>query len=60
MSQKEANQINKYCRAIIIGFAAVMAILALIYNPAHIFTAGIIFAAGLEAEIAKADEFDLR
>lgn len=60
MSQKEVNQVNKVIRTIIIGFAAVMAIVALIYNPAHLFTAGIIFAAGLEAEFVKADEFELR
>lgn len=60
MSQKEANEVNKTFRAMVIVFAAGLAIAALIYNPGHLFTAGILFAAGLEAEIAKADEFDLR
>lgn len=60
MSQKEVNQVNKVIRTIIIGIAAVLAIVALIYNPAHLFTAGVVFAAGLNAEIVKADEFDLR
>lgn len=60
MSQKEVNQANKVIRTIIIGIAAMLAIAALIYNPAHLFTAGIIFAVGLEAEPFKADEFDLR
>ena len=60
MSQKEANEVNKTFRAMVIVVAIVLAIVALIYNPAHLFTAGIIFAFGCEAEIAKADEFDLR
>jgi hypothetical protein len=60
MSQREVNQVNKVLRAIIISLAAIMAITALIYNPAHLFTAGIIFAAGLEAEFVKADQFDIR
>lgn len=60
MSQKEANEVNKTFRAMVIVVAIVLAIVALIYNPAHLFTAGLLFAVGLEAEIAKADEFDLR
>lgn len=60
MSQKEANEVNKTFRAMVILFAAVLAIVAIIYNPGHLFTAGLVFAFGLEAEIAKADEFDLR
>ena len=60
MSQKEANEVNKVFRTVVIVAAAVLGIAALIYNPAHLFTAGIVFAFGCEAEIAKADEFDLR
>ena len=60
MSQKQVNQVNKVCRIAIISIAAILAIAAIIYNPAHLFTAGIIFAFGLETEIAKADEFELR
>ena len=60
MSQKEANEVNKTFRAIVIVAAIVLAIVSLIYNPAHLFTAGIILAFGCEAEIAQADEFDLR
>lgn len=60
MSQKEANEVNKTFRAMVIGLSAILAIVALIYNPGHLFTAGLLFAVGLEAEIAKADEFDLR
>ena len=60
MSQKEANEVNKVFRTVVIVAAAVLGIAALIYNPGHLFTAGIVFAFGCEAEIAKADEFDLR
>ena len=60
MSQREANQMNKYCRAIIMGFAAIMAIVTVFYNPGHIITTGIIFAVGLEAEFFKGDEFEFK
>lgn len=60
MSQKEANEVNKAFRAMVIVVAIAVGIVALIYNPGHLFTAGIILAIGCEAEVAKADEFDLR
>lgn len=60
MSQKEANEVNKTFRAMVIVVAIAMGIVALIYNPGHLFTAGLILAFGCEAEIAQADEFDLR
>ena len=49
MSQKEANKVNRTFRAMIIVCAAVLAIVAFVYNPAHLFTAGIVFAFGCEA-----------
>ena len=36
MSQKEANQVNKTFRAMVIVVAIVMGIVALIYNPGHL------------------------
>lgn len=60
MSQKEANEVNKAFRAMVIVIAIVLAIVAFVYNPGHLFTAALVFAVGLEAEIAQADEFDLR
>lgn len=60
MSQKEANEVNKTFRAMVIVAAIALGIAALFTNPGHLFTAAIVFAVGLEAEIAKADEFDLR
>lgn len=60
MSQKEANEVNKTFRAMVIVVAIVLAIVALFTNPGHLFTACLNYAFGCEAEIAKADEFDLR
>lgn len=60
MSQREANEVNKAFRAIVIGLSIVVGIIAIIYNPAHLVTAGCMFFAGLDAQIVEADEFDLR
>lgn len=60
MSQKEANEVNKTFRTMVIVVAVVLGIVALFTNPGHLFTAGLVLAFGCEAEIAKADEFDLR
>lgn len=60
MSQKEANSINKTFRTMLIIVAIVLGIVSLFTNPGHLFTAGLILAAGCEAEIVQADEFDLR
>ena len=60
MSQKEANEVNKAFRAMVIVVAIAVGIIAIIYNPGHLFTAALVFAVGLEAEIAQGDEFDLR
>ena len=60
MSQKELNQVNKVYHAIVIIISVCLAIGAIIYNPAHLFSAGIIYALGTNVEFVKADEFDLR
>lgn len=62
MSQKELNQVNKVYHAIVLIVSVALAITALIYNPAHLVTAGIIFAAGTNSKFksADADKFDLR
>lgn len=60
MSQKEANEVNKTFRAMVFVCAAVLAVVAIIYNPGHLFTACLVFAVGCEAKLVKADEFDLR
>lgn len=60
MSQKEANDVNKVFHVIVSVFSIALAIVALVYNPAHIFSAAIIFSFGINAEIVKADDIDLR
>lgn len=60
MSQKEANEVNKTFRAMVIVVAIAVGIVAVFTNPGHLITAGLIMAFGIEAEIAQADEFDLR
>lgn len=62
MSQKELNQVNKVYHAVVIIAAIAMAILAIIYNPAHLFTAALIFAFGINSEFNSkdADIFDFR
>ena len=60
MSQREANEVNKTFRTMVFVVAIVVAIVSLIYNPFHLFTAAIMVAVGCEAEIVEADEFDLR
>ena len=60
MSQKEANKVNKTFHAIVSVFCLVLAIVAVFYNPAHIFSAAIIYSFGINAEIVKADDIDLR
>jgi hypothetical protein len=45
---------------VVIGIAAALAVVAVIYNPAHLVTASIIYIFGAEAEFVKSDDFDLR
>ena len=62
MSQKELNQVNKVYHAIVIVAAIAIAIVAIIYNPGHLFTASLIYVAGINSEFksADADKFNLR
>ena len=49
MSKEQVKKVNKIYRTMVIGAAAVIAICAMIYNPAHLFTAGLVYAFGLES-----------
>ena len=62
MSQKELNQVNKVYHTIVIVASVALAIVAIIYNPFHLFTAALLLALGMESEFknADADKFDLR
>ena len=56
---KKAKVINEVWKAILIGGAIALAIGAWIYNPGHLITAGIIFAAGLETNIVNEESDDI-
>lgn len=56
---KKAKVINEVWKAILIGGAIALAIGAWIYNPGHLITAGIIFAAGLETKIVNEESDDI-
>jgi D-serine deaminase-like pyridoxal phosphate-dependent protein len=48
MSKNEAKKANKTIRCSIIILSAALAAGAWMYNPAHLFTAAVLFAFGLE------------
>lgn len=56
---KEMKKINRIFKAVAIVSSVALGIGALIYNPGHLFTAALIFAAGLECEIVKVDANDI-
>jgi hypothetical protein len=56
MSKEEVKATNMFCKVAICTFAVVMGIFSIIYNPAHLFTSGIILAIGLECEPFKEEE----
>ena len=58
MSTESAKKINRVWKIAVISAAAVLAVVAMVKNPAHLFTAGIIFAFGLESKIVKPDALD--
>ena len=58
MSKKEAERVNNAFRSMIKIAAVAMAIVALIYNPYHLFTACLMYAFSLETQIVEPDDFD--
>lgn len=56
MSNESIKVINKVWKAFMFLAAAAMAVCAMIWNPCHLFTAGIILACGLESEIVRNEE----
>lgn len=60
MDKKSVKKVNKFCKGAIIAAAAAIAVLAWIYNPAHMFTAALVFAFGLEyGEPLKEEDYDI-
>lgn len=62
MSKKQLKQVNKVYHVFMTVVAIALAITALIHNPAHLVTAGVIYAFGINSEFknADADKFDLK
>ena len=56
---KKAKVINEVWKAVLIGGAIALAIGAWFYNPGHLITAGLIFAAGLETNIVNEESDDI-
>lgn len=59
MSKKEIRKANNVFKGVIIGLAAILAVVAWIYNPGHLLTAGLVFAVGLECEFFNEEDYDI-
>ena len=59
MSKESIKIINKIYKGFIFSVAIALAIVALVKNPGHLFTAGLIFVFGLHSEIISKDAADI-
>ena len=59
LSKKDVEIVNYALKGLIFGAAIAIAVGAWIYNPGHLFTAGIVFAIGLESKIVKKDRDEI-
>ena len=59
MSRESVKRINKAWKAFLFIAAAAMAVCAWIWNPCHLFTAGLILACAFESEIVKSEDYDI-
>ena len=59
MSKESIKLINKVYKGIIISMSLALAVGAIFNNPAHLFTAGLIFAFGINSEVVSKDEADI-
>lgn len=59
MSKESIKIINRIYKGTIISVAVVLAVVAWFKNPGHLFTAGLIFAFGLESELVSKDAADI-
>ena len=62
MSKKQLKQVNKVYHVFMTVVAIALAVTALIHNPAHLVTAGVIYAFGASTDFENSDvdKFDLR
>ena len=59
MSKESIKIINGIYKGIIISSAVALAVVAWFKNPGHLFTAGLIFAFGLNSEIVNKNSADI-
>ena len=59
MSKESIKIVNKIYRGFITVISVALAIVALKYNPGHLFTAGLLYAFGINTEIISPDEADI-
>lgn len=59
MSKESIKLINKIYKGFMFSLALFVAIMAIIKNPGHLFTAGLILAFGINSEIINKDAADI-
>lgn len=59
MSKKEIKAINMVLKGVLFAFAAGIGVLAIMYNPGHLITAGILLVAALESEFVNEEDYDI-
>lgn len=59
MSKESIKLINKVYKGIIISVSLTLGVVAVFTNPGHLFTAGLIFAFGINSEIISKDAADI-
>lgn len=60
INQKSAARTaNRIYKGIIYAASVALAVSAMIYNPAHLFTAALLFAFGMNSEIISKDNYDI-
>ena len=59
MSKESIKIINKIYKGFIFSMAITLAVIAILKNPGHLFTAGLIFTFGLNTELISKDAADI-
>lgn len=59
MSKESIKRINKVYKAAMFAIAVVIAVLAILKNPGHLFTASMVFIFGLTTDFVNPENYDL-
>lgn len=59
MSKNDIKRINRIWRGFLFVLAAVIAVCAWIWNPGHLFTAGLTLAFAFETELFNEEDYDI-